>query len=97
LVHLQEAEAILEEVSPSPWQLLGYGTVSGNFFNDICVIFQLLFVNLAGFLKLSISQCIMRFIFFCKMIYRTPPNGRKQYLREKQLIAVSSYLFFLSL
>ena len=27
-VHIQEAEAILEDVSPSPGQLLGYGTVS---------------------------------------------------------------------
>jgi hypothetical protein len=26
----QEAEAILEDIRPSPWQLLGYGTVSVN-------------------------------------------------------------------
>ena len=27
----QEAEAILEDIRPSPWQLLGFGTVSVNF------------------------------------------------------------------
>lgn len=47
----QEAEAILEDIRPSPWQLLGFGTVSVNF-----VIFTTsqLFVIFVGF-----SLCLL--------------------------------------